>query len=47
MNQMKDFAFWFLDQLPAFLMSEPMCYFVGLFFLGFIVVIFRRIIGLK
>lgn len=24
---------WFIGQLPAFLMSEPICYFVGFFFL--------------
>lgn len=47
MNNMMTFSLWWLEQLPDFLMSEPMCYFIGLFFLGFVVVIFRRIIGLK
>ena len=30
---MKLFIEWFLTQLPSFLMSEPLCYFVGFAFL--------------
>lgn len=26
---MRDFCFWFLNELPAFLMTEPIKYFVG------------------
>lgn len=27
---MKSFAFWFLSEIPSFLMSEPIVYFVAL-----------------
>lgn len=33
MQNMKMFIEWFLTELPAFLMSEPLCYFVGFAFL--------------
>lgn len=33
---MIDFCTWFLTELPDFLMSEPMCYFVG-FAIAFVV----------
>ena len=32
---MKTFCLWFIDQLPDFLMSEPICYLVGFAF-GFV-----------
>ena len=34
MQAMKDFAIWFLEQIPAFLMREPICYIVAFFFIG-------------
>lgn len=37
MQVMQNFCVWFLEQLPAFLMTEPIIYFVGLFFSFFIV----------
>lgn len=30
MQPMINFSTWVLQQLPDFLMAEPMCYFVGL-----------------
>lgn len=46
MEQMRDFVMWFLTELPPFLLSEPICYFVGFFFLFATVAIFRRIVGI-
>lgn len=37
MQIMQDFVMWFIRQLPVFLMSEPICYFVGVLFLLFVV----------
>lgn len=47
MQAMKDFTFWFLEQLPVFLMSEPMCYFVGFAFLMVVISVFKDIISIK
>lgn len=44
MQEMMDFAFWFLQQLPAFLMTEPISAFVGMAFLFVIIDLFRRMI---
>lgn len=44
MQNMKDFVMWFLTQLPSFLLSEPINYFVGFFFLYVTVAIFRRMV---
>lgn len=44
MADMQNFVTWFLTQLPAFLMSEPICYFVGFAFLIVVVRIIRDII---
>lgn len=46
MSQMMTFITWFLEQLPAFLMSEPICYFVGFAFLFVTVALFQRIINI-
>lgn len=45
MEQMKDFVMWFLTQLPSFLLTEPISYFVGFFFLFFTFSIIRRIMS--
>lgn len=37
MNSMQTFTLWFLDNLPEFLMSEPIIYFVGILFLTLII----------
>lgn len=44
---MKDFVMWFLSSLPDFLMSEPICYLVGFFFLFVTVALFRSIMNLS
>lgn len=46
MQEMMDFALWFLGQLPAFLMSPPISAFVGIFFLLAIGRVFREMITL-
>lgn len=43
---MKDFVIWFLTMLPDFLMSEPMCYFVGFAFLFVTLALFRAIVNI-
>ena len=43
MANMQAFVLWFLESLPAFLMSEPMCYFVGFAFLIVTVRVIRDI----
>lgn len=44
---MKDFVLWFIDQLPSFLMSEPINYFVGFAMLFVVVSLVRQIINLR
>ena len=44
MDNMQAFVSWFLTQLPAFLMSEPISYFIGFAFLILVVRIIRDII---
>lgn len=44
MDNMKTFVLWFLEQLPSFLLSEPMCYFVGFAFLIVTVRVIRDIV---
>lgn len=41
MDNVKTFTLWFLEQIPAFLMSEPMCYFMGFAFLIVVIRVFR------
>lgn len=35
MQSIISFWEWFLEEMPAFLMSEPIVYFVGLILLGY------------
>lgn len=44
MADMQSFVSWFLTQLPAFLMSEPISYFIGFAMLIMVVRIIRDII---
>ena len=37
---------WFMSQIPDFLMSEPLCYFVGFFFLFVTARLFARMCGI-
>lgn len=43
---MQSFVTWFLEQLPAFLMAEPLCYFVGFAFILVVIRIIRAVIHL-
>lgn len=44
MDNMQTFVLWFLEQLPSFLLSEPMCYFIGFAFLIVTIRVIRDII---
>lgn len=37
MENAKSFAMWFLENIPDFLMSEPIVYIVGLFVLAVVI----------
>lgn len=43
LESMKSFTLWFLNRLPAFLMSEPIVYFVALIILCWILKIIFNI----
>lgn len=47
MQSMKDFCLWFIEQLPSFLMAEPVCYFVGFFFSFAIIGLIARLMHIK
>ena len=44
---MKSFALWFLEEMPVFLMREPICYFVGMALLLFAINCFVQLIRIK
>lgn len=44
MQEMMDFGLWFLQQLPDFLMTEPVSAFTGVAFLFCVVALVERII---
>lgn len=44
---MKTFVLWFMEELPNFLMAEPICYFVGFGFLFVILALFKSIINIR
>lgn len=46
MTAVQNFITWFLSNLPTFLWSEPIKYFIGFFFLGIVISLFKRIINL-
>ena len=46
MADVKTFIMWFLSELPDFLMSEPICYFMGFAILTCVVGLFKRMINL-
>lgn len=46
MQEMKEFVSFFVAQIPAFLMAEPISAFTGLAILSVVAVLFRRIINL-
>lgn len=47
MQAMKDFVLWFIAELPSFLMSEPICYFVGIAFALVIVGVIKSIVNIN
>ena len=46
MTDMQTFVTWFLEQLPAFFLSEPISYFVGFAFLFVAIRLIKEIIRL-
>lgn len=46
MEAMKSFCVWFLEKLPEFLMSEPICYFVGFAMVFMVIAVIHKIINL-
>lgn len=44
---MKEFWLWWFEQLPDFLLAEPICYFMGFIFGALAIGLIRRIINLK
>lgn len=47
LSAMQDFVMWFINNLSAFLLSEPIIYFVGIFFGGCIVKLLRDLIHIS
>lgn len=43
MTEMQNFVMWFLTQLPAFFLAEPICYLVGFAFLLVVIRLFREL----
>lgn len=47
MSNIISFITWFLTNIPDFLMSEPICYFVGLMLLAFVIGIIKSIVHIS
>lgn len=47
MDAAKQFAMWFLQNLPDFLMSEPIVYIVGLFVLAVVIKFLGQLLHLR
>ena len=47
MPEMMAFVSWFLEELPNFLMREPICYFVGFGFLFVVLALIKSIINIR
>ena len=47
MTAITNFFLWFIDNLPDFLMAEPIKYFVGIFIAGMIIKMILSICGLS
>lgn len=37
MQAMMTFVTWFIEEFPAFLMEEPIIYFIGIIILGYLI----------
>ena len=47
LDNARTFAFWFLENIPEFLLSEPIIYFVGIAFLLVVIKAFASIINIR
>lgn len=47
MQNMQQFSLWFLNNIPSFLLAEPICYFVGIAILAFIIKCILSLCGLS
>lgn len=47
MSNMKNFIMWFLDNIPSFLMAEPIVYIFGFVLLAFVISIVLRLARIK
>lgn len=47
MQSMQQFTLWFINQLPAFFLSEPIIYLVGLAILAIIIKVILSLLGLS
>ena len=47
MTDMQNFISWFVNQLPVFLLSDPIKYFVGFWFAGCAVLLIKRILNIS
>lgn len=47
MTSMQTFITWFLNNLPSFLLSDPIIYFVGFWFAGLTILLIKRILNLS
>lgn len=47
MQSMQQFTLWFINNIPTFLLSEPIVYLVGLAILAIIIKVILSILGLS
>lgn len=47
MESMKTFTLWFIEELPVFLMAEPVIYFVGIAFGLLVIGLIKGLINIK
>ena len=47
MSAMKDFVAFVIAKVPDFLMAEPVCYFVGFFFLFVVIAVLRQLLHIS
>lgn len=46
-SDVQAFTLWFIEQVPSFLMAEPICYFVGFGFLIITISVIKKTIHLN
>lgn len=47
LESMRTYSLWLLEQLPAFLQAEPICYFVGVMFAGTCIGLLRQLMRIS